>query len=113
MLPVAPNSWTCDPPSSHALADATDGGSREMRATTMTDAAPGTQTLGHPSPIPDFFMKLGPTTPQQALTVDVVVDAAVKQSADFSSLLSLSLLHSHCYCTRATGLKAEQEPVNC
>ncbi|EGZ70547.1 hypothetical protein NEUTE2DRAFT_130547 [Neurospora tetrasperma FGSC 2509] len=56
------------PPSSHALADVTDGGSREMRATAMTDAAPGTQTLGHPSPIPDFFMKLGPTTPQQALT---------------------------------------------
>ncbi|KHE78803.1 hypothetical protein GE21DRAFT_1313431 [Neurospora crassa] len=48
------------PPSSHALADVTDSGSREMRATAMTDAAPGTQTLGHPSPIPDFFMKLGP-----------------------------------------------------
>ncbi|EGO56584.1 hypothetical protein NEUTE1DRAFT_138700 [Neurospora tetrasperma FGSC 2508] len=62
----------------------------------MTDAAPGTQTLGHPSPIPDFFMKLGPTTPQQALTVDVVVDAAFRPD---------------CYCTRATGLKAEQEPV--
>lgn len=61
MLPVAPNSWTCgSPPSSHALADVTDGGSREMRATAMTDAAPGTQTLGHPSPIPDFFDELGP-----------------------------------------------------
>lgn len=55
---------------------------------------PGPKPLGIRRQFQTFLMNLGPTTPQQALTVDVVVDAAVKQSAEFSSLLSFSLLHS-------------------
>ncbi|KAK1773635.1 hypothetical protein QBC45DRAFT_427142 [Copromyces sp. CBS 386.78] len=67
---------------------------------------PRPKRLGHPSTNSTLFMELGPTTPRQALTVDVV-DDFVKQMQIFPSLsfpwFSSLQTRPDCYGTRTTG----------